>query len=179
MSSSMFDFHPGIFGFGGLGAFRILFAVVFVGIVFVMLFNAGKSLSQWSKNNRSPRLTVNARVVAKRENVSVRHHHGNGTGHTTRATTYYVTFQFDGGDRSELRLSGPEYGQLAEGDQGLLTFQGTRYLGFERRGAAETAAAAGVGAERDSAAQAYDAEMRAEKEDASKNRERPNWDPEL
>ena len=133
MSSSMFDFHPGIFGFGGLGAFRILFAVVFVGIVFVMLFNAGKSLSQWSKNNRSPRLTVNARVVAKRENVSVRHHHGNGTGHTTRSTTYYVTFQFDGGDRSELRLSGPEYGRLAEGDQGLLTFQGTRYLGFERR----------------------------------------------
>ena len=118
-------------------------------------------------------------MVAKRENVSVRHHHGNGTGHTTRSTTYYVTFQFDGGDRSELRLSGPEYGQLAEGDQGLLTFQGTRYLGFERRGAAETAAAAGVGAERDSAAQAYDAEMRAEKEDASKNRERPSWDPEL
>ena len=37
-----------------------------------------------------------------------------------------------GGDRMELRLSGTEYGQLAEGDTGRLSFQGTRYLGFER-----------------------------------------------
>ena len=37
-----------------------------------------------------------------------------------------------GGNRMELRLSGTEYGQLAEGDTGRLSFQGTRYLGFER-----------------------------------------------
>ena len=30
-------------------------------------------------------------------------------------------------------MDGDEYGLLVEGDQGLLTFQGTRYLGFERR----------------------------------------------
>ena len=47
-------------------------------------------------------------------------------------TTYYVTFQVESGDRMELRLSGTEYGQLAEGDTGKLSFQGTRYLGFER-----------------------------------------------
>ena len=48
-------------------------------------------------------------------------------------TTYYVTFQVESGDRIELRLSGTEYGQLAEGDTGRLSFQGTRYLGFERK----------------------------------------------
>ena len=32
----------------------------------------------------------------------------------------------------ELHVSGSEYGMLAEGDRGFLTFQGTRYLGFER-----------------------------------------------
>ena len=48
-------------------------------------------------------------------------------------TTYYVTFQVESGDRMELRLSGTEYGQLAEGDTGKLSFQGTRYLGFERK----------------------------------------------
>ena len=37
-----------------------------------------------------------------------------------------------GGDRMELRLSGTEYGQQVEGDTGRLSFQGTRYLGFER-----------------------------------------------
>ena len=32
----------------------------------------------------------------------------------------------------ELRMNGYEYGMLVEGDKGKLTFQGTRYLGFER-----------------------------------------------
>ena len=32
----------------------------------------------------------------------------------------------------EFHVSGLEYGMLAEGDTGSLTFQGTRYLSFER-----------------------------------------------
>lgn len=52
--------------------------------------------------------------------------------HTSSSTTYYVTFQVDSGDRMEFSVSGQEYGLLAEGDRGKLTFQGTRYLGFER-----------------------------------------------
>ena len=32
-------------------------------------------------------------------------------------------------------VSGTEYGMLAEGDSGELTFQGTRYLNFRREGA--------------------------------------------
>ena len=52
--------------------------------------------------------------------------------HTTSSTTYYVTFQVESGDRMELHVSGSEYGMLAEGDTGRLTFQGTRYLSFER-----------------------------------------------
>lgn len=35
-------------------------------------------------------------------------------------------------DRMELRVSGSEYGMLVEGDYGILSFQGTRYLGFDR-----------------------------------------------
>ena len=52
--------------------------------------------------------------------------------HTTSSTTYYVTFQVESGDRMEFHVSGLEYGMLAEGDTGRLTFQGTRYLSFER-----------------------------------------------
>ncbi len=29
-------------------------------------------------------------------------------------------------------MRGTDYGMLAEGDRGRLTFQGTRFLGFER-----------------------------------------------
>ncbi|MFJ8460371.1 hypothetical protein ACIQ57_14720 [Lysinibacillus xylanilyticus] len=35
-------------------------------------------------------------------------------------------------DRLELKMSGRDYGQLADGDISLLTFQGTRYPTFER-----------------------------------------------
>jgi hypothetical protein len=43
-----------------------------------------------------------------------------------------VTFQVDSGDRMELSVSGSEYGMLVDGDRGKLSFQGTRYLSFER-----------------------------------------------
>ena len=52
--------------------------------------------------------------------------------YSTSSTSYYVTFQVESGDRMELCVDGTEYGMLAEGDCGKLTFQGTRYLGFER-----------------------------------------------
>ena len=38
----------------------------------------------------------------------------------------------ESGDRVELTVSGSDYGMLVEGDIGKLSFQGTRYLGFER-----------------------------------------------
>ena len=53
--------------------------------------------------------------------------------HTTHSTTYYVTFQVESGDRMELHVAGHEFGMLIEGDRGMLTFQGIRYLGFERK----------------------------------------------
>ena len=58
-------------------------------------------------------------------------------GHTSASTTYYVTFEVASGDRMELRLQGHEYGLIVEGDRGELTFQGTRFLGFTRKIAAD------------------------------------------
>ena len=78
---------------------------------------------------------MDAELVSRRTEVSTFHHGGhNGTDmcHTSSSTTYYVTFQVDSGDRLELSVPGAEYGMLAEGDVGSLTFQGTRYLAFQR-----------------------------------------------
>lgn len=119
------------FGVGG-SVFTALFTLAFLAILGTFLAVLIRSLGQWSKNNRSPRLTVEALVTAKRTSVTGHHHHGGGTGHTTHSTTYYATFEVESGDRMELQLSGQDYGLLAEGDRGCLTFQGTRYLGFER-----------------------------------------------
>ena len=121
----------------GFSVMEILFPFFFfaffgmVLIVFVVTLVRG--IGEWHKNNNSPRLAVPAKVVSKRTSVSHGHHHGaNGHMHTTSSTWYYVTFEVESGDRMELGVSGSEYGMLAEGDSGKLTFQGTRYLSFER-----------------------------------------------
>ena len=127
------------FGFSGFGTgftiFQIMFTLVFVIVIGMFIVIAVKGISQWNKNNHSPRLTVPATIVAKRTNVTHHHHHdhgGTGMHHTTHSTTYYVTFQVESGDRMELHVAGHEFGMLIKGDRGMLTFQGTRYLGFER-----------------------------------------------
>ena len=108
-----------------------MFYVVAVIVTGVLIVRVVQGIGQWSKNNASPVLTVEAKIVAKRENT-VRHHNHNNYAMTSTNTQYYVTFQVESGDRIELSVSGTEYGMLVEGDSGRLTFQGTRYKGFER-----------------------------------------------
>ncbi|MGM9944021.1 MAG: DUF2500 domain-containing protein [Lysinibacillus sp.] len=103
-------------------------APIFIGIIFiivfgVIIFTIFSSLKQGIKNNNSPLLTVPAKVVSKRMHVRGEHSH----------TTYYVTFEVQSGDRMELRVDGDEYGMLVEHDLGLLSFQGTRYVSFDRQ----------------------------------------------
>ncbi len=106
----------------GVDLFNIVFLLIF-GMILVSFF---RSIREWNYNNHQPRLTVAAKVITKRDEYYV-----NGQTHTSN-TEYFVTFQVESGDRMEFSVSGRDYGMLAEGDQGKLSFQGTRYLGFER-----------------------------------------------
>lgn len=121
------------FVFSFMELFIPLFFLLVFGIIIVTLI---RGIGEWNKNNHSPRLTVAATVVAKRTQTDVHHHHhsvGSAGGvHVSSSTSYYATFQVQSGDRMEFSVGGREYGMLAEGDRGDLTFQGTRYLSFER-----------------------------------------------
>ena len=121
---------------GGLSPLMIALIAVF-GII--LLGAIGRGIFVWIRNNNSPRETVNARVVTKRMKVSG---HGTTMMRTDTAmnrmgsstyTRYFVTFELENGGRVELGVKDSEYGMLAEGDQGLLTYQGTRYIGFEQK----------------------------------------------
>ncbi len=104
------------------GIFPIIFLAVF-GLVFGMIISTlVKGAKQNHQNNNAPRVTSEATVVTKRTKVWGDHSH----------TTYYATFQFESGDRLELEIPHDRFGYLVEGDHGKLTFQGTRFLGFER-----------------------------------------------
>jgi Protein of unknown function (DUF2500). len=107
--------------------------IVILGFVFVfgtIIVRSIKGAKQWKRNNESPLLTVDATVVTKR--IDVHHYHHNTEHHMSTSTVYYATFEVTSGDRIEFKIHDTEYGMLVENDIGKLTFQGTRYLGFER-----------------------------------------------
>lgn len=109
------------FGFDrSFGIMQVIITVIFLLVIAVFVFVFVYIFREWSKNNHSPRLTVKATVIAKRPYLH------------NDMTTYYVTFQVESGDRMELTVPNDEYGMMIEGDEGKLTFQGSRYLGFER-----------------------------------------------
>ena len=89
--------------------------LMFLGIIGVALFYI-------ISNRRKPKLQVSATVVAKR------------TSNHSKATDrhYFVTFQVESGDRIEFWVTSFQYSELKQDDCGILTFQGTRFIGFER-----------------------------------------------
>ncbi len=121
-------------GFGfGFHAFEGMFTLVFVLVIGLFIYAVVQAIARKQKNDASPRLTVLARVVSRRQEVT--HHARNmndGVYHTSSTTRYFVTFQVESGDRMELELDGSDFGMLAEGDEGRLSFQGTRFLDFQR-----------------------------------------------
>ena len=119
------------FGFG-IQSMNILSTLIFLLAFGIIIGRIFAGIRKWGKDEKSPRLTVDAQVVAKRTYAGYHRYDPGVNPHTTRSTSYYATFQFESGDRLELKLQGYEYGLLVEGDKGKLTFQGTRFLGFER-----------------------------------------------
>ena len=109
--------------------FTVVFFIMFFSVFAMAMIRTAQEIRQWNRNNHSPRLTVDAAVVAKRTNV-YRRRSRNHVGHTT--TMYYVTFQVESGDRMELTVPWNEFGLMVEGDRGKVSFQGTRFLSFER-----------------------------------------------
>ena len=111
--------------------FSLFSSLITIAVFVIFGITLFRIVSEWHKNNQSPQLTVPAVVVAKRGHTT--HHHDAGNiHHSHSSTTYYVTFQFESGDRLELHVPSSQFGYLVEGDRGKLTFQGTRFLGFER-----------------------------------------------
>ncbi|MFF2877801.1 DUF2500 domain-containing protein [Gottfriedia sp. NPDC057991] len=106
--------------------FPIIFVFVFAGIFFALV----KGLKQWNFNNKQLKLIVTAKIVTKRIDYIQR---ANTNQFTHSSTHYYVTLEVESGDRIEFQIDGFIYGQLVENDTGKLTFQGTRFINFERQ----------------------------------------------
>lgn len=126
------QFGPGPGSFGPSGPVDAMFSgipammgLILVAMVVLVVFRLFRGAQRFVENCAQPEREVAARVVGRRAQTE-----GSGDGPVT--TTYYATFEMGDGERLELRLPHREYGQLAEGDQGRLTHQGTWFRGFER-----------------------------------------------
>lgn len=106
--------------------FMLIFTIVAVLIGGFILFVIIKGFITWSANNASPIQNLTCKVVAKRMQVS------GGSGDSSANTSYYATFEFEDRQRLELRVGRDQFGYIVEGDQGILTYQGTRFKGFSR-----------------------------------------------
>jgi len=136
----------GLSPFGG--GFDIMFTLIpilvvvgFVVVIGGILFNGAR----YMKNARSPKESVYARVVGKRMDVraSTHHHHAHGAGDEMQATHssrthYFVTLEFDDGERREYLDVKGLYGLIAEGDEGYAAVQGDWIVAFERSAAKRT-----------------------------------------
>ena len=116
--------------------YPILFGLVFCLVMGMFIYAIVHNVKEKRANDAAPVLTVEALVKTKRMDTYHTSPTYDGDGHRTSSgsyhTSYYATFEVESGDRLELQVSDYEYGQLAEGDRGKLTFQRKRFLQFER-----------------------------------------------
>lgn len=85
------------------------------------------------KDRSSPKIITLAKIKSKKIR-KVKHVDRNDWGHhITYNHLYYITFQLESGDTIQLMIrKRAEYERLQEGDKGKLTFQGKRYISFEK-----------------------------------------------
>lgn len=107
-------------------AIPIIVIVFFIIITGAILFSVGKAAKEHFRNNSMEEVTMPARIITKRTHV------WGGHGETGASTSYYVTFEDENGERAEFSVSSSFYSMHAEGDKGMLTHQGTRFIHFER-----------------------------------------------
>ena len=111
--------------------FNVLMIISVVMIMSVFVFILVRAAVINARNNNSPQLSVWAVIVTKR--TEAHHHSTSNTGfHSTTTNWHYVTFEVESGDLMEFQIDSADYGLMAEGDKGKLTFQGTRFISFER-----------------------------------------------
>lgn len=105
--------------------FTVFFVAIFALILLVIFATILNNIRIAARNRSSPLLTREARLVGKRQDV-------HGGGETPARMNYYITFEFTNGSREEFKVTGKEYGLLADEDRGVLQSQGTWYKGFNR-----------------------------------------------
>lgn len=111
----------------------LMFTVVPLLMIGIVIYALANRVKENQYNQTQPQLSVPVRVVTKRQEVSTSHHHHESHVSHNSSTRYFITFEFESGDRKEFSVRGEVFGMVAEEDNGILCFQGNEFQGFERK----------------------------------------------
>ncbi|WMT40393.1 DUF2500 domain-containing protein [Paenibacillus sp. D2_2] len=119
--------------FGGIDNFMFTGIPIFIGIIFVIVIimfivNGAK----YVKNATSTRESTFVRIVSKRMDVRHSSNMNDHNSFSSSHTYYYITLEFENGERKEYLDVKNLYGLVAEGDEGYAAIQGDWIVAFER-----------------------------------------------
>ena len=97
-----------------------------------------RCIFEWTINKCSAMESVDAFVVAKQQGMIQQQipNAGDATGghgFTLQEQPWYkITFRMTDSTEKEFNVDNQSFRELKEGEKGILTYQGTRYLGFKK-----------------------------------------------
>jgi Protein of unknown function (DUF2500) len=110
----------------------ILIGLVFAAILGTVAYQLIRKARQSSRNDALPVLTAPATVSGMRTNTIAQPADINPKYKVEPSTKFFARFRLHDSQSLEFELSNEQFAPLAEGQQGTLTYQGTRYVGFEK-----------------------------------------------
>lgn len=96
----------------------MVLVVIFLIIIVIICMADANTIICWFKNNRAPVHSMCASVLTKEINEN----------------KYYVCFGLEDGQMKRFSIDYYAYIFLKEGEKGILTYQGTRFIRYDRGG---------------------------------------------
>ena len=100
----------------------VLICTVTMGVFIVLCLD---NVITWYKNNHAPIEVVHAIVCDKKRNMTL-------NGLSATLNTFYASFRLENGEVKEFPIDSVAYYGLEEGQSGELTYQGSRFLRYDR-----------------------------------------------
>lgn len=104
----------------------LFFAIIIGGITYQQI----QKMRVSAHNDTLPVLATSATLISKRKDVIAQPPGINPKNQIAPSTMFFASFRLPEGQTVEVQVDNLQFAGLTEGEQGRLTYRGTRFLGF-------------------------------------------------